>query len=159
MASLLTEPLVVIGIALGTAGIALLVQSRIQVRMLRRRVASGAGTAVIDPATGLFSAAAAWQSIRGEANRARRLQRPLDVWIGIAASADDLDHAGRALIGSMPDGATGVRVARDRVCVVSCSGGASPMSLPIELDWHSRRFEPGEDSAVQALAFLSEVAA
>lgn len=158
MASWLAEPLVVSGIALGAAGVALLVQSRVQVRMLRRRVAHGTGTAVIDPSTGLFSAAAAWQSIRGEANRAQRLQRPLDIWIGTAATPDELDAAGRSLVTALPEGATGVRVARDRVCVVSCSGSASP-ELPVALDWRTRRIAPGEDAAVQALAFLSEAAA
>ena len=159
MSSLLSEPLVVAGLALGTAGVFLLVQSRVQVRMLRRRVASGAGSAVIDPVTGLFSSAAAWQSIRGEANRAQRLKRPLDVWIGTAPSEVALDAAGRTLAESMPDGATGVRVARDRVCVVSCSGSDSPAEVAADLTWHTRRIAPGEDTAVQALAFLSEVAA
>lgn len=156
MPDFLTNPAVLTGIGLGSAGCLLLLQSRLQVRMLRRRVATGAGTAIVDPATGLFTAAAAWQSIRGEANRARRLGLPLDVWIGTSEEPGSLDAHGRALLDALPPGSLGVRLGRDRVCVLSCAQPETPESMPVELDWRTHRVPPTSEAAAQALAFVSE---
>ncbi|MCW2922968.1 MAG: hypothetical protein JWM98_372 [Thermoleophilia bacterium] len=153
-----TDPTLLAGLVAGTAGTLLLVQARVQSRLLRRRIASGAGTVAVDPATGLFSAAAAWQCIRAEANRSARLGRPLDVWVGTAADAAALDACGRELAFSMPPGATGMRVDRTRICVVSCAGDTgSPEAADLEgITWSSRRIAAGDDAATDAFAFMSE---
>ena len=100
-----TDPIALLAIAAGFAGVLMYVHARVQTTLLRRRIGSGAGSVVVDPATGLFSAAAAWQCIRAESNRALRLDRPLDVWIGTATDAGELDTLGRALVFDMPAGA------------------------------------------------------
>ncbi len=153
-----TDPIVLLSIVAGGCGVLMLVHARVQAKLLRRRIASGGGTVVVDPATGLFSANAAWQCIRAEANRALRLGRPLDVWIGTAADAAELDTHGRELVFDMPAGAMGIRVDARRVCVLSCAGAAAaPLAVADELDWRSLRVEPGDEAAATALAFVSEV--
>lgn len=153
----LTDPLALGSFAAGATGLALLLQARVQARLMRRRVASGAGSIVMDPATGLFSPAAAWQCIRAEANRAARLQRPLHVWVGAATDGAELDRHGRELAFDLPGGATGIRVGDRHLCVVSCAGeDASPTRLLEELDWTARRIAPDEHAASTALAFVSE---
>jgi hypothetical protein len=152
-----SHTIVLVAALLGAAGIALLVQSRLQITMLRRRVASGAGTAAVDPATGLFAAAAAWQRIRGEANRAHRLQRPLHVWVGSAPSSDALDAAGARLAEQLPIGAMGVRVTAAHVCLVSCVDADPPTKLARDLEWNSCTIAPGDDAAAVALRFVAEV--
>jgi hypothetical protein len=135
----------------------LLVQARLQARLLRRRIATGTGTEVVDPATGLWSSAAAWQCIRAEANRALRLDRRLDVWIGTAADGSELDERGRELVFDMPSGAMGIRIDDTNVCVLTCAGrAAEPTRLASELRWRSAAFEPGEQAAAEALAFVSQ---
>lgn len=152
-----TDPVVLPAIAAGCCGVLLLVHARLQSRLLRRRIVSGAGAVVVDPATGLFSANAAWQCIRAEANRALRLGRPLDVWMGTAADAAELDARGRELVFDMPAGAMGIRVDATRVCVLSCAGpAAAPLDVVDALDWRSLRVEPGDEAAATALAFVSE---
>lgn len=152
-----TDPMLLAGIAAAAAGLLLMGQAHIQSRLLRRRIASGANSIAVDPATGLFSAAAAWQCIRAEANRSARLGRPLDVWIGTAADAAALDAGGRELAFAMPAGAAGIRVDRTRLCVVSCAETAqTPASTVEHLDWTTRRIEPGEHAAHDAFAFVSE---
>jgi hypothetical protein len=153
-----TDPVVLLAIAAGGCGVLLLVHARLQSKLLRRRIATGASTKVVDPATGLYSAAAAWQCIRAEANRALRLGRPLDVWIGTAGDAAELDARGRELVFEMPGGAMGIRVDPTRVCVLSCAGSAAaPLDVVDDLDWQSLRVEPGDEAAATALAFVSEV--
>jgi hypothetical protein len=152
-----TDPSVLFAVAAGSTGLVLLVQARVQSRLLRRRIANGDTSIVVDPATGLFSAAAAWQCIRAEANRALRLGRPLDVWLGSAEDAHVLDVRGRELVFDMPAGAMGIRVSPSRVCVVTCAGaGAAPDSVTSDLVWRSKTIPPGEDAAAAALAFVSE---
>ena len=155
----LTAPPLIAALVFGVAGIALVAQARMQVRLLRRRIAAGMGTAVIDATTGLFAEAAAWQCIRAEANRAHRLDRPLEVWVGTATSEEALEAGGRALVFDMPAGATGVRLAQQRICVVSCAGDASPEQLLRDFDWRGRTIAPGDTAAQHALMFLSEEAA
>ncbi len=153
-----TDPVVLLSIVASCFGMLLLVHARVQSKLLRRRVASGAGTVVVDPATGLFAANAAWQCIRAEANRALRLGRPLDVWIGTAADSAELDRRGRELVFDMPGGAMGIRVDATRICVLSCAGSAAePVGVVDDLNWCSMRVEPGEEAAATALAFVSEV--
>ena len=153
-----TEPALLFALAAGVAGLVLLTHARVQSRMLRRRIATGGVTRVVDPATGLFAAAAAWQCIRAEANRALRLERPLDVWIGSAGDAAELDARGRELVFDMPAGAMGIRIDPTRVCVLSCAGAAAaPLDVAEGLAWQSLRVQPGEEAAATALAFVSEV--
>lgn len=152
----LTEPLILSGIIAGSAGLFLLAQARLQSKLLRARIAHGIGTAIVDPATGLYSAAAAWQCIRAEANRAARLERPLDVWVAQATDAEQLDELGKELAFQLPAGATGVRLADDRLCVVSCTGADDVDTLAEELQWRSTQVPAGEHAARAALAFLSE---
>jgi hypothetical protein len=157
MPTQLTDPLVLASVAAGVVGLVLLVQARLQSRLMRGRVAAGASSIVVDPATGLFSPAAAWQCIRAEANRAARLSRPLQVWVAAAEDGAELDRHGRELTFEMPAGATGIRVGHRHLCVVSCAGeDASPVQLVDELDWSARSIEPGEHAASTALAFVSE---
>lgn len=152
-----TEPAFLLAVAAGTAGSVLLLQARLQSRLLRRRIATGAGTVAVDPATGLWSAAAAWQCIRAEANRALRLGRPLDVWVGTALDTATLEARGRALVFDLPAGAMGIRIDDTHVCVLSCAGsGELPAQVRGDLDWRSTSLEPGEEAAAGALAFLSE---
>lgn len=154
-----TDPTVLLAIFAGTAGALLLVQARVQARLLRRRIATGAGAVVVDPATGLWSSSAAWQCIRAEANRALRLGRQLDVWIGTASDGPQLDEHGRALVFDMPSGAMGIRIDERSVCVLSCAGPtAEPTKLAADLQWRTATFEPGEHAAVAALAFVSQEA-
>lgn len=150
-----TDPAILLAVVAGTLGTVLLVQARLQSRLLRRRIATGAGTVAVDPATGLFSSAAAWQCIRAEANRALRLGRALDVHVGRAPDAAQLDAAGHELVFDMPAGAMGVRLDDTRVCVLSCAGGDAPGSRLRLLDWRSTRIEPGEQAAATALAWIS----
>lgn len=141
-------------------GAVLLVQARFQSRMLRRRLATGAGTVVFDPATGLYSAAAMWQCMRAEANRATRLELPLHVWVGTAPGAEELDELGRELAFSMPRGAMGIRLGQRQVCVLSCAGASASAGsghLVEQLDWSTRVITPDEDAATRALAFVAEV--
>jgi hypothetical protein len=159
-AATLTDPPFIAGLTFTVAGIALAVQARVQVRLLRRRIASGHGTAVMDPSTGLFAEAAAWQCIRAEANRAWRLQRPLDIWVGAAPDEAALELGGRALAFDLPAGATGVRLAQQRVCIVSCAGSDDvDAQLPESFEWRSRSIEASDTTAQHALMFLTEVAA
>jgi hypothetical protein len=152
-----TDPSVLIAVAAGTTGLVLLLQARVQSRLLRRRIASGDTSIVVDPETGLYSAAAAWQCIRAEANRALRLGRPLDVWVGTAEDAHVLDIRGRELVFDMPAGAMGIRIAPSRICVVTCAGaGAAPNAVAAELAWRSKSIDPGDDAAATALAFVAE---
>ena len=137
-------------------GIALAVQARLQVRLLRRRIASGAGTEVIDPATGLFAEAAAWQCIRAEANRAWRLERPLDIWIGTTSDEATLEASVRGLSFDLPAGSMGIRLAGHRVCVVSCAGTDLSPSLPDAFRWRSRSIMASDSTAQHALTFLTE---
>jgi hypothetical protein len=153
----LTEPVALMGFVAGAAGLFLLAQARLQSKLLRARVASGVGTAIVDPATGLFSAAAAWQCVRAEANRAARLDRALDVWLGTSSSSEQLDELGKELAFQLPAGSTGVRLAPDRVCIVSCAGADDIDQLADELTWRSISVPAGEDAARAALAFISEV--
>lgn len=150
-----TDPGILLAIVAGAFGTVLLVQARLQSRLLRRRIATGAGTVAVDPATGLFSSAAAWQCIRAEANRALRLERPLEVHVGQASDTALLDAAGRDLVFDMPAGAMGIRLDGTRVCVLSCAGGDAPESRLAGLDWRSTRIEPGEQAAATALAWIS----
>jgi len=157
MPTLLTDPLVLGSLAAGVLGLAMLVQARLQARLMRARVVSGSAGIVFDAPTGLYSAAAAWQCIRAEANRAARLSRPLRVWVAAAEDADELDLYGRELTFDMPAGATGIRVGQGHLCVVSCAGeGASPASVVEQLDWSARTIAPDEHAASTALAFVSE---
>ena len=153
----LSDPLVLGSVAAGAIGALLLVQARLQARMMRSRVASGAGTIVTDPATGLYSPAAAWQCLRAEANRAARLERPLRVWVAAAPDREDLEVGGRALAFDLAAGATGIRVGERHLCVVSCAGeDASPVASATDLTWTQRTIAPDEHAASAALAFLSE---
>lgn len=153
-----TSPALLLAVAGATIGIVMLLHARIQTRLLRARIASGAGTIVMDPMTGLFSADAAWQCVRAEASRAARLQRPLDVWVGLTPDAATLDVAGREVLFGLPPGAIGVRVAPDCVCVVTCADPtASPDQLSDEVTWTTRRVPLGEDAAVEAFSIVSEV--
>lgn len=157
MTNLLTQPLVLGSIAAAALGLAMLLQARLQARLMRGRVASGASGMVVDPATGLFSPAAAWQCIRAEANRAARLERPLHVWVGTAQDGAELDQLGRELAFDLPGGATGIRVGHRHLCVVSCAGdAASPLAVVEELEWRSHAISPDEHTASAALAFVSE---
>ena len=152
-----TDPIVLLAVAAGLVGVLLLVHARVQSTLLRSRIASGATARVVDPATGLFSAAAAWQCIRAEANRALRLERPLDVWVGTASDAAELDARGRELVFDMPGGAMGIRIDPTRVCVLSCAGdSAAPLRVVDDLAWRSLRVAPGEEAAATALSFVSE---
>ena len=158
MSTIVDQPALLIALAAGVLGAALLVHARLQARLLRQRIASGTSTVVVDPATGLYCAAAAWQCIRAEANRALRLERSLDVWIGAASDAAELDRHGRELVFSMPAGAMGVRIDPRHVCVISCAGdAAAPNDVVDSLQWRTMRVEPGEHAATDALAFVSEV--
>ena len=151
------DPIALLAIAAGFAGVVMFQHARVQTTLLRRRISTGAGSVVVDPATGLFSANAAWQCIRAESNRALRLDRPLDVWIGTATDAAELDELGRSLVFDMPAGAMGIRVAPAQVCVVSCAGSAAaPVHVEQQLVWQSLRVEPGDEAAASALAFVSE---
>lgn len=157
MSTPLSDPLVLGSTAAGVLGLAMLVQARVQARLMRGRVASGASGMVVDPATGLFSPAAAWQCIRAEANRAARLGRPLHVWVGRAEDGAELDQLGRELAFDLPAGATGIRVGHRHLCVVSCAGDdASPLVVVEELEWRSHAVQPDEHAASAALAFVSE---
>ncbi|MCW2971973.1 MAG: hypothetical protein JWN72_246 [Thermoleophilia bacterium] len=158
-ATVLTDPLLVTGLALAVAGVALTAQARLQVRLLQRRIASGAGTAIIDAPTGLFAEAAAWQCIRAEANRAWRLARPLDIWVGTARDASTFERSAKALAFDLPAGSMGVRLAEDRVAIVSCTGADVAATLPAGIEWRSRSIEASDTTAQHALMFLSEVAA
>lgn len=158
-AASLTDPALVAGIALGAAGITLAVQARIQVRLLQRRIASGVGTAIIDPATGLFAEAAAWQCIRAEASRAWRLHRPLDIWVGAARDDATLERSARALAFDLPAGSMGVRLTEGRICIVSCTGTDVGDALPESFEWRTRRIAASDTTAQHALMFLSEGAA
>lgn len=151
-----TDPAVLFAIVAGSTGAVLLVQARLQARLLRHRIATGTGTAVVDPATGLWSSSAAWQCIRAEANRALRLERPLDVWVGTARDAPQLDEHGRALVFDMPGGAMGIRIDDTNVCMLTCAGiSAEPTQLARDLRWRTASFEPGEQAAAAALAFVT----
>ncbi|MCW2926636.1 MAG: hypothetical protein JWM86_604 [Thermoleophilia bacterium] len=153
-----TSPALLLAVACATIGTVLLLHARVQSRLLRARIATGAGTIVMDPMTGLFSADAAWQCVRAEASRAARLARPLDVWVGIAPDSATLDVAGREVLFGLPPGAIGVRVAPDCVCVVTCADqGAVPEHLSDELTWTTRRVPLGEDAALEAFSIVSEV--
>jgi hypothetical protein len=153
----LTDPLALASVAFGVVGLVLLVQARLQARLMRARVASGAGTIVMDSATGLYSPAAAWQCIRAEANRAARLSRPLHVWVGAADDGDQLESHARELAFDLPGGATGIRIGDRHVCVVSCADiDASPFRTATELDWSDLSIAPDEHAASAALAFVSE---
>ena len=157
MSERITDPLLLVALAACVTGTILLVQAHVQARLLRGRIARGDGSLVMDPATGLYSAASAWQCIRAEANRSARLGRPLHIWVGAAPDAAVLDEQGKALVFDMPAGATGIRIDRQHLCVVSCAGEpASPTGLLESMEWRSRSIEPGEDSATSALAFVSE---
>ncbi|MBC7460079.1 MAG: hypothetical protein H7287_01820 [Thermoleophilia bacterium] len=158
-ATALTDPLLVIGLALGVAGITLAVQARLQVRLLQRRIASGAGTAIIDPSTGLFAEAAAWQCVRAEANRAWRLARPLDIWVGTARDASTFEQSAKALAFDLPIGSMGVRLAEDRVAIVSCTGADVAAALPAGIEWRTRSITASDTTAQHALMFLSEESA
>lgn len=150
-----TDPAILLAVVAGTVGTVMLVQARLQSRLLRRRIGTGAGTVAVDPSTGLFSSAAAWQCIRAESNRALRLRRTLDVHVGRAADTAQLDAAGRELVFDMPAGAMGIRLDGTRVCVLSCAGGDSPGERLRGLEWRSTRIEPGEQAAATALAWIS----
>jgi hypothetical protein len=151
------DPLALAALVAGTLGAVLLVQARVQSRLLRRRIAAGVGTSVVDPTTGLFSAEAAWQCIRAEANRASRLERPLHLWIGAATDADQLDSQGRELAFSLPSGANGIRIDHRHLCVVSCAGpAATPVELLDSVDWSEHVIAPGEHAAAAAFAAVSE---
>jgi hypothetical protein len=151
------DPFALAALVAGTLGVVLLVQARIQARLLRRRIAAGVGTAVVDSPTGLFSAEAAWQCIRAEANRASRLERPLHLWIGIAADEAQLDLQGRELAFSMPSGASGIRIGRRHLCVVSCAGTtATPVDLLDAVTWSEHEIAPDEHAAAVAYAAVSE---
>lgn len=153
-----TDPTVLASTAAGAIGLVLLLQARVQSRLMRRRVASGAGSIVVDPATGLHSHAAAWQCLRSEANRAARLERRLDVWVGTAEDGADLDRYGRELAFDLPRGATGIRIGHHHLCVVSCADEElTPMHVVEELEWVRRSIAPDEHAASMALAFVSEV--
>ncbi len=156
MPSTLTDPLLLGGVAAGAAGLLMLAQARTQTRLLRRRLATGEGTIAVDPATGLFSAAATLPCVRAEANRSLRLDRALRVWVGAAADAHDLDVTGRELAFAMPAGCTGMRVDRRHVCVVTCTD-ATPADVAASLRWEQRTIEPGEHAGDTALAFLAQV--
>lgn len=153
------SPLVVGGIAAGTIGLLLLVQARLQARLLRQRIAQGIGTAAIDAATGLFSPAAAWQCVRAEANRASRLDRTLTLQIGAADTAETIDQCGRELTFVLPDGAMGIRLDPLRLCVVSCVDGDQPIGELVDgLTWTERTIAPSEHAPTDAIAFFSEAA-
>jgi hypothetical protein len=149
-----TDPGLLFALTAGFAGALMLVQARTQARLLRRRIANGAGA--VDAATGLWSSAATWQCIRAEANRALRLGRPLDVWVGTADDADQLDARGRELVFDLPAGAMGIRVDATRVCVLTCAGSGD-LSGPVaaQLAWRSTSFEPDEETAGAALEFIA----
>ncbi len=156
MAASLTDPAVLLALAAGGAGAFLLIQARLQARLLRRRIATGAGTVAVDASTGLWSAAAAWQCIRAEANRALRLGRPLDVWIGATDDVAALDERGRELGFDLPAGSMAVRLDGTHVCVVSCAGsGEAVLRVAPDFTWRSTSIEPNEHAAAEALAFVS----
>lgn len=150
-----TDPVVLLATVAGGAGALMLVQARVQARMLRRRIATGASSVAVDRSTGLWSADAAWQCIRAEANRALRLGRPLDVWIGAADDADRIDERGRELMFDLPGGAMGIRLDPTSIVVLSCAGsGELPDTVTAGLQWRSTSIEPGEDAAREALSFV-----
>lgn len=154
----LTDPALITGLVTGTLGTVALVQARTQTRLLRRRLAAGVGTAVVDPSTGLFSAASAWQCIRAEASRAHRLGRPLAIWVTRSADSELVDEHGQALLHDLPGAATGIRLSRTRLCVVSCADGLEiGMALAPELGWRQHLVPAGSDDAARdALVFVSE---
>ncbi len=152
-----TDPAVLLALVAGGLGAVLLVQARLQARLLRRRIATGAAAAIVDQPTGLWASTAAWQCIRAEANRALRLGRPLDVWVGDASDAALLDARGRDLVFDLPAGAMGIRIDDTHVAVVSCTNqGTPPDQLVGEFAWTSTSIEPGEEAAAGALAYVSE---
>jgi hypothetical protein len=150
-----TDPVVLLSIATGATGALLLAQAQVQSRMLRRRIADGAGTVAVDRSTGLWSADAAWQCVRAEANRSLRLGRPLDVWVGTADDESQLEERGRELAFALPAGAMGVRLDPTTLALVSCAGtGELPHAVADGLRWRSTSIEPAEDAAASAIAFL-----
>lgn len=156
MAPSLTDPAVLLAIVAGSAGLLLLAQAHVQSRLLRRRIATGAGTQVIDPATGLWSSTAAWQAIRAESNRALRLDRPLGVWVGTAPGPTELDEAGRALVFDLPGGAMGIRLDETNLCVVSCVAfdAADLAGAPSAMEWRSTSIAPSGTTAADTKAFI-----
>jgi len=157
MSTSLTDPLLLTGIIAGTAGLTLLAHAHTQSRLLRRRIAAGVGTPIIDAPTGLYSPEAARQCIRAEANRASRLERPLDLWIGSASDAEQLDALGRELVFSLPSGMTGMRLDPRRVCLVSCADVVAPIHELDALTWDHRRIVADDDAMHHTIAFLAEV--
>jgi hypothetical protein len=156
MAASPTDPAVLVAALAGGVGAFLMLQARLQSRLLRRRVATGTGTVAVDPRTGLWSAAAAWQCIRAEASRSLRLGRPLDVWIGRSPDEAVLDERGQALAFDLPAGSMAIRIDPTHVCVLSCAGsGDAPQRAASDLTWRSTSIEPGEHAAAEALAFVS----
>lgn len=152
------SPILLAAIVAAIAGTLMVVQGRLQTTMLRRRLTSGVGTVVVDPATGLFSAAAAWQCIRAEANRSARLERPLTVLVGSAPDAASLDEHGRALAFDLPAGTRGIRIARRHVCLITCADALDPDPYELaDMAWSARSIEPSATAANEVLAFVSEV--
>lgn len=142
------ETLTLLAAALGVIGVFMILQARMQSRLLKRRIAAGEGYNIVDPLTGLWSAEAAWQCIRAEANRSLRLGHPLDVWVGTTDNGEVIDTHGRAIIFELPAGAMGIRLNPNAICVVSCTGfGDLPNAVRGDLTWHSTSFEPGEQAA------------
>ena len=157
MAASPTDPAVLAALVAGGTGAVLLVQARLQARLLRRRIANGAATALVDQSTGLWAPSTAWQCIRAESNRSLRLGRPLDVWVGAADDQDQLDAHGRELVFDLAAGAMGIRIDDTHVCVLSCANqGTPPDRIAQQLRWTSTSIEPGEEAAASALAYVSE---
>lgn len=156
MSMQLGDPLFLAGLVAGFAGLLMMLQGRLQVRLLQRRIALGAGSAVFDAPTGLFAPSAAWHCIRAEANRAYRLGRPLDVWVGTAGSAAELDEVGRGVALGVGAGTTAIRLDDRRLCLVSCAGLQQPADLLVDIEWQRRRLPADADTAQNALAYVSD---
>jgi hypothetical protein len=152
----LADPTLIAGLAAGTLGAVLLVHARTQSRLLRRRIVTGEGTAVIDATTGMFSPEAADQCVRAEANRAYRLGRELDVWLATADDAASLEAAAHALVFDLPAGALSVRLSDRELCVVSCAHVAAPTQSADGLQWRSASFTPNEDVERKVRTFLTQ---
>lgn len=156
MSSSLSNSLLILSVLLGTLGIVLVIQANFQIRMLRQRVSTGIGSAVIDPVTGLFAPSTIWQGIRSEANRSRRLKLPFYIWVAKASSKDNLEENGRLISENTPIRTTCVRLDDYTLCLLSCTE-IDPRPIANSLEWKHKSFPSNENNIVQnALDFIAE---
>lgn len=153
----ITDPLVASGICAGGVGALLWASASLQTRALRRRIVTGSGTTAFDPGTGLFSAAAAIQCMRAEANRAHRLETHLNVWVGTGDDAASIDIAGRDLAMTMPGPVSGIRLSRSQLCLVSCVDWTPPSETPNgHLVWTTTQLDASPTVSHDALAWVAQ---